>query len=56
LDNNWELLKRGVEGVPTWQEWYAVAIMWGVLHRILNVWIGLQRRPKEARLLVLTLP
>ncbi|KAL4870358.1 hypothetical protein BDV12DRAFT_184542 [Aspergillus spectabilis] len=21
LDNNWTLLKRGVEGVPTWQEW-----------------------------------
>lgn len=21
LDNNWALLKRGVEGVPTWQEW-----------------------------------
>ncbi|CAG8931799.1 unnamed protein product [Penicillium salamii] len=21
LDNNWQLLKRGVEGVPTWQEW-----------------------------------
>ena len=22
LDNNWSLLKRGVEGVLTWQEWY----------------------------------
>lgn len=22
LDNNWTLLKRGIEGVPTWQEWY----------------------------------
>lgn len=22
LDNNWQLLKGGVEGVPTWQEWY----------------------------------
>ncbi|KAE8150708.1 hypothetical protein BDV25DRAFT_129331 [Aspergillus avenaceus] len=21
LDNNWQLLKRGVEGFPTWQEW-----------------------------------
>ncbi|CAL5871988.1 uncharacterized protein PFLUO_LOCUS6245 [Penicillium psychrofluorescens] len=21
LDSNWELLKRGIEGVPTWQEW-----------------------------------
>ncbi|KAJ6110299.1 hypothetical protein N7486_002534 [Penicillium sp. IBT 16267x] len=21
LDNNWTLLKRGIEGVPTWQEW-----------------------------------
>ncbi|KAJ5176737.1 Xaa-Pro aminopeptidase P [Penicillium canariense] len=21
LDNNWHLLKRGIEGVPTWQEW-----------------------------------
>ncbi|KAJ6132358.1 hypothetical protein N7471_007573 [Penicillium samsonianum] len=21
LDNNWQLLKGGVEGVPTWQEW-----------------------------------
>ncbi|THC97449.1 hypothetical protein EYZ11_003098 [Aspergillus tanneri] len=21
LDSNWQLLKRGVEGVPTWQEW-----------------------------------
>lgn len=24
LDNNWTLLKRGVEGVPTWQEWYGL--------------------------------
>lgn len=24
LDNNWTLLKRGVEGVPTSQEWYAL--------------------------------
>jgi Xaa-Pro aminopeptidase len=22
LDSNWHLLKRGIEGVPTWQEWY----------------------------------
>jgi Xaa-Pro aminopeptidase len=22
LDSNWTLLKRGLEGVPTWQEWY----------------------------------
>lgn len=22
LDSNWQLLKRGIEGVPTWQEWY----------------------------------
>lgn len=22
LDSNWALLKRGVEGFPTWQEWY----------------------------------
>lgn len=22
LDSNWLLLKRGIEGVPTWQEWY----------------------------------
>jgi hypothetical protein len=22
LDGNWELLKSGIEGVPTWQEWY----------------------------------
>ena len=22
LDNNWTLLKRGMEGYPTWQEWY----------------------------------
>jgi hypothetical protein len=22
LDSNWELLKRGIEGVPSWQEWY----------------------------------
>ncbi|CAI7571878.1 unnamed protein product [Penicillium manginii] len=21
LDGNWQLLKRGIEGVPTWQEW-----------------------------------
>ncbi|KAJ6107660.1 Xaa-Pro aminopeptidase P [Penicillium sp. IBT 18751x] len=21
LDSNWELLKRGIEGVPSWQEW-----------------------------------
>lgn len=24
LDDNWLLLKRGLEGVPTWQEWYAL--------------------------------
>ncbi|ANB11197.1 Fra1p [Sugiyamaella lignohabitans] len=23
LDSNWELLKQGVKGVPTWQEWVA---------------------------------
>lgn len=22
LDSNWQLLKSGIEGVPTWQEWY----------------------------------
>lgn len=22
LDKNWQLLKSGVQGVPTWQEWY----------------------------------
>ncbi len=22
LDSNWLLLKRGLENVPTWQEWY----------------------------------
>ena len=22
LDSNWALLKRGLENVPTWQEWY----------------------------------
>ena len=22
LDSNWELLKQGLEEVPTWQEWY----------------------------------
>lgn len=22
LDSNWQLLKRGMENVPTWQEWY----------------------------------
>lgn len=21
LDNNWELLKQGLQDVPTWQEW-----------------------------------
>lgn len=24
LDSNWELLKQGLEDVPTWQEWYAL--------------------------------
>jgi hypothetical protein len=28
LDNNWQLLKAGVEGVPTWQEWYEVSLMY----------------------------
>lgn len=27
LDNNWTLLKRGIEGVPTWQEWYGPYMM-----------------------------
>jgi len=22
LDENWELLKQGLQDVPTWQEWY----------------------------------
>jgi len=22
LDSNWELLKQGLQDVPTWQEWY----------------------------------
>jgi Xaa-Pro aminopeptidase len=22
LDNNWELLKQGMQDVPTWQDWY----------------------------------
>jgi Xaa-Pro aminopeptidase len=22
LDSNWLLLKRGLENVPSWQEWY----------------------------------
>lgn len=26
LDDNWTLLKRGVEGVPTWQEWYGSSV------------------------------
>lgn len=26
LDDNWTLLKRGVEGVPTWQEWYSTSV------------------------------
>lgn len=26
LDANWLLLKGGVEGVPTWQEWYEMTI------------------------------
>lgn len=27
LDTNWQLLKGGVEGVPTWQEWYEMTVM-----------------------------
>jgi Xaa-Pro aminopeptidase len=23
LDDNWTLLKQGLEDVPTWQEWYS---------------------------------
>ena len=23
LDDNWELLKQGLQDVPTWQDWYA---------------------------------
>lgn len=26
LDSNWQLLKRGMENVPTWQEWYGNGI------------------------------
>lgn len=37
LDSNWELLKRGVEGVPTWQEWYGPIISDAVGGRMLNV-------------------
>lgn len=36
LDNNWMLLKRGVENVPTWQEWYVLrqdGFTWKKLNR-----------------------
>ena len=26
LDKNWELLKQGIEEVPTWQEWSGVVL------------------------------
>lgn len=32
LDNNWELLKHGNEGVLSWQEWYD----WHALEPLLN--------------------
>lgn len=33
LDANWQLLKGGVEGVPTWQEWYEMTVMRSDLYR-----------------------
>lgn len=55
LDNNWQLLKRGVEGFPTWQEWYDLSCIYG-LFRIfgLSMWLGLPNRPKAVRSLVST--
>lgn len=50
LDSNWALLKRGVEGFPTWQEWY-----WKPTIRHIGsqteLGIGLQNKPREERLL-----
>jgi Xaa-Pro aminopeptidase len=49
LDSNWILLRKGMEDVPTWQEWYvkntARATLPGTELRV-----GLHSRRKAARL------
>lgn len=55
LDGNWELLKSGIEGVPTWQEWYGYIDL-GSRHRKLSVPLGQPSKPRVDRLLESTLP
>jgi hypothetical protein len=40
LDNNWTLLKRGVEGVPTSQEWYGLRGICLSVRQGLNAFVG----------------
>ena len=34
LDSNWELLKQGLEEVPTWQEWSVLLRPFRLIHPI----------------------
>ena len=54
LDSNWELLKRGVEGVPSWQEWYGNLDC--LRDRRLSVHSGQPSKPRAEKPLVLTPP
>lgn len=54
LDSNWELLKSGVEGVPTWQEWYGYLDCLRDLR--LSLHSGQPSKPRTEKPLVLTPP
>lgn len=47
LDDNWLLLKQGVENVPTWQEWYV--FRYGHWTLWIDIFPGLPRKPSLAR-------
>jgi Xaa-Pro aminopeptidase len=47
LDENWQLLKQGLEDVPTWQEWYDTYPRSRTQGLKLN--LGLQSRQRAAR-------
>ena len=54
LDDNWTLLKQGMEDVPTWQEWSVCCALYEGLRTELSV--GLQIKQRVEEMLVLTLP
>lgn len=55
LDANWLLLKQGLAGVPTWQEWCAWSIG-SCFVRETKLKLGQQNKQQGARLSVSTLP